>query len=119
MTQGIGDRPISGTPLTTPAKPVHRENNRLSGDHMPSLAQFALNQSLHRSTPPKDDGQAYRSLSIFKDTDSGQIVTLFRDSASGQVTEQIPEERVLEFYARLGREIDRRSAGKPGVDVKA
>jgi len=121
MIQGIGDRPVAGSPLKSPATPEHRKNNNPSGGQMPSLAQFALNQSLHRTAPPQDGGQAHRSLSIFKDTDSGRFVTLFRDGTSGQITEQIPDERVLEFYVRLEREIDRLALGKPGdgFDVKA
>lgn len=118
MTQGIGDRPASGPPLKSPARPDRRENQSPAGPQVPSLAQFALNQTLHRSPPP-EAGQGYRSLSIFKDTDSGRFVTLFRDGESGQVTEQIPDERALEFYARIEREIDRRMSGHSGVDVKA
>jgi hypothetical protein len=121
MTQGIGDRPLASPPLKTPVKPEARENQAQTGPQMPSLAQFALNQSLHRAATPQEAGQSYRSLSIFKDSDSGRFVTLFRDGESGQVTEQIPEERVLEFYARLEREMTQRFAGKPGdsLDVKA
>jgi len=120
MTQGIGDRPIASLPLKTPVKPESRGQNRASGADMPSLAQFALNQTLHRAADA--DGQAaQRSLSIFKDTDSGRFVALFRDGTSGQITEQIPDERLLEFYTRLERELDQRLALKAGggLDVKA
>jgi hypothetical protein len=124
MTQTIGDRPSPPPPPAARAA-APAKNAPAGGANLPSLAQFALNQTLNRlaaAAPPEEGAAAPapRALSIFRDSDSGQLVTLFRDSASGE-TEQIPEERVLAFYARLAQEMTERLAGPPqdSVDVNA
>lgn len=114
MTQGIGSPPPRAPALSPLKKDTAAQGIGQLGRETPSLAQFSLNQTLQklgRATEPASEktGQevdlSLRSLTIFRDADSGKLVTLYRDEANGRVTEQLPDERVLEFYSRLGREI--------------
>jgi hypothetical protein len=122
MSQTILGGSYLPPPRPTPATPERRDSAtpQNSRDSLPSLAQFALNQSLHRSAPPAGDAatpENYQSLSLFKDADSGRFVALFRDGQSGEVIEQIPEDKVLEFYARLERELQRQQLTHPSGTV--
>jgi uncharacterized FlaG/YvyC family protein len=77
----------------------------------PSIAQYAINQISNKHAKISEDSQRTppavgKSLSIFKDTESGRYVTMYRDPTKGTV-EQIPDERTLEFYARISVDLDK------------
>jgi uncharacterized FlaG/YvyC family protein len=89
----------------------------------PSIAQFAINQLSNRQSKIHggegiNNPAVGKSLSIFKDTESGRYVTMYRN-ADGKV-EQIPDERALEFYARIAGELDHllEDPKKPAVDIE-
>jgi hypothetical protein len=120
---GINNRvltPVVFPPLEKGAAP---KNPAAAKAVPPSLAQFAINQQLHQ-TPRADKGEALtpaqpdavtvevahpvpaagnelRSLSIYRDADSGKFVSIIRDVASGEVIEQIPEDEMLQFLSRM------------------
>ncbi len=70
-----------------------------------NVAQFAINQTLNKSATPSMQGDISR-LSVYKDLNSGQYVSILRNE-NGEVIEQIPDERILEFYARLEQQLNK------------
>lgn len=109
----------TGQPVAPPALQKQQARNK-----EPSLAQFAINQMVNKSKQQspeltvRKEQQAIletgtksevaitpRSLSIFKDSDSGKFVSIFRDLSTGKVIEQIPDDKLLAFYSRLEKEL--------------
>lgn len=98
-------------------------------ENIPSAAQFAVNQQLAAKQPaPKDNAEkrdvktsevSLKSVAIFKDPGSGLFVTIFRDQDTGEVREQIPDEKALEFYARLASELHNAEKPRDAVNVQA
>jgi hypothetical protein len=91
----------------------------------PSLAQYAINQMVNKAQKAEalPNGKGYdginglKSLSIFKDTDSGQYVTIIRNQTTGEV-EQFPDEKALSFYRRMQSELGSLSR-TPTLDIES
>jgi len=134
MNQGI--RPPQLMPVHLGAPSAPRKTDKAIP---PSLAQFAVNQTLHRaSSPPSaakesnkegaltkiqpdsatlpssNPSNPLRALSIYRDDATGKFVSIVRDVASGDVVEQIPEEKMMQFFARLQEEKQSLSLPSPG-----
>jgi len=113
MKQGIGAPPPSVPPPLKPQGKSEQVQRSGPADKAPSLAQFAINQMVHR-TPEGVSTANLQSLSIFKDMDSGQYVTIVREQ--GEIKEQIPDDKLLEFYTRLEKELNQESIHRPVGD---
>jgi uncharacterized FlaG/YvyC family protein len=115
MTSIINGFSRSSEPLRQPQpQPTKSEPSTLPKTL--NVAQFAINQTLNKEAKQSVQGDISR-LSLFKDINSGQYVSIVRNE-NGEVIEQIPDERILEFYARLEQQLNKPEQSKAvQVDV--
>ena len=124
-----GGRPPSVTPV--PKQPVisNTAAGTVPATLTPSIAHFAINQSVNREKPlyPLPDikgseaiiDNSPKPVGVFKDPDTGVFVTMLRNPNSGKV-DQYPTEKALELYAWLDKQMKPSDFAKTlSVNIKA
>jgi hypothetical protein len=124
-----GGRSPSVTPVPKqPVTPISAAGI-IPAKSTPSLAQFAINQTVNKGKVPsplpdvKDWGgivdNSPKPVGVFKDPDTGVFVTMLRDPSSGKV-DQYPTEKALELYAWLDKQMKPSTISEtPSVNIKA